>query len=203
MSNTTRVLVELELAPGVQPTMFNAALAASLETNPAVKGWSIDCPEDESDWTEEELAQLVTLGDERTAVSVEETRHLYLRISSHLKIPVRKQELALFEFLCVSPTITGQKQLHQQISRFRSSIFKEVVFEESQPKVLTALYSKLRRKLEDTTAELVGRRGVYGFRSSWRPIQGKESRARKPSKLLDPAVDLDQAIAELGDGDDE
>lgn len=197
---STRIHVEIELANGVQPTLFNQAMAAALETNPAVSSWSIDCADDESDWTEDELAQLVTLGD-KTQISVEETRHLYLRISAHLKIPVRKQELALFEFLCVSPTITGQKELHKRISCFCSAIFGEVVFEDSRPKILTALYSKLRRKLEDTTAQLVGRRGVYGFKSSWRPVQGKESRARKPSALLDPAVDLDQAIADMGDED--
>ncbi len=200
---STRVWIALELADGVQPTMFNAAMANSLETNPAVKSWAIDCADDEADWTEEELAHLVQLGPEKTNVSVEETRHLYLRISSHLKIPVRKQELALYEFLSVSPVISGQKELHRRISQFRSTIFREVVFEDSSPKVLTTLYAKLRKKLEDSTSSLIARRGVYGFRSCERPTQGREAqeRPKDSSGLLDPRVPLDRALNSLVDED--
>lgn len=198
---STRVFVDLTLHDGVQPTMFNHALGAAFEVNPAVKEWAIDCGEDESDWTDEELQHLVQLGPEKTQVSYEETRHFYLRISSHLKIAVRKQELVLFEFLSVSPVISGQAELHKRLSRFRSVIFSTVLFEDSQPKLLTALYAKLRRKLENTTSELIASRGVYGFKACQRPTQGKHARARPKdsSGLLDPRVPLDQALAGMVD----
>lgn len=195
---STRVFVEIELAEGVQPTLFTNALYANLQTSPAIKSCTVECPEDDSDWTQEELAHLVTLGPERTQVKVEETRHLYLRISPHLRVSVRKQELVLYEFLCVSPVVSGQKELHKRISGFHSAVFDEVVFNGSNAKTLTALYSKLRKKLEGTTSELIARRGVYGFKTAWKPVQGRKALARKADPLLDPRVTLDDAIGQLG-----
>lgn len=195
-----RINVEIELVDGVQPTMFEHALLAALETNPAVKSVTIENPDTDSDWTDEELEHLVQLGPERTRVSIEETRYLYLRISPSLKIGVRKQELALFEFLSVSPVYSGQKEFHAALSAYRSAIYGECVFAESTPAIASAVYSKLRAKLEDTTVCLVARRGVYGFQSCWRPVNGRQAQIRRPSALMDPNVSLDDAIRGLVDG---
>lgn len=199
MSKPEPVFIRVELQDGVSPTFAQQQIAAALVGSGLAKDVKF---EDGAEWTDQEIADHALIeGDEW---SFESTSRNYVKISPHMRIPLTRQERAMLEFFLVTGRcVTGQRVLHKFLSAFESPTMGCVVFEASEPRVLTAIYSRLRKKLERELDRpvLMAKRGNYGFKAAERPTYGAEAVARPKDTtgLLDPRVPLDKAMRRMVD----